>query len=562
MSKKTKLSDAHNKILLKYAKLAKSLGKYPSRADLKVAGISRDSMRAAFGDMDNLKALATAEHPESFADILTLEYFSPALYKEQQDIAKSHKTHVVTTAVGGAPVHEEFLASLLNYCDHHNAALWVLVANYALCDVDKALISNPKVNIIFRPIRLNSKCLIDSIKIDSKQVDPATGLDSNFAHDEGTLIIGSPKQRRVPLANAHGKISPVIQATGAVTRPNYTKFNNRRDALAEKQHVMGAIVVEIKDDKIHFPRNVMMSKDGSFNDIAHNYASDDITKITIAAIKPGDWHTGATDPTTRAVIIDVCKLTKPEYLVLEDFADFSSINPHEEESKVIRAMIGVDGLSLDKEMQLNAKELDALRKMKLASKAILITASNHIDFLPRYLNKGKFDDMNRQTATRLQLIAMSGKEPYEHGLRELYGLRPGKDVQFLTVNQEFRVAGVELAVHGHLGANGKRSPGAKGLFKAFGKVSYGHCHHGEIWHGAISSGTSTYMDLGYNSGASNWDRSFQLVHKDGTRQLINIINGQYTNQRKQASIEPSDSKNNRKAETGSRRAKKGTISAA
>lgn len=526
-----KLKDSD--LSLKYAKLAQKLDRYPSRADLKKDGVSRDIIRDHFGDMDGLRDASTQTHPEYFEDILTMEYFSTELYREQQEIARKYKTHVITTAVAGAPVHEEFLASLLNYCEEHKAALWVIPANYALQDIDRSLIADPRVNIVFRTIRLNKKCVIDSIKIDPKQVEPLQGLDA-FAHDEGTIIFGSPKQRRLPLANAPGKIPPVMQGTGAVTRPRYTGGAGgevRRNRMADKHHVMGAIVVEIQDEKIHYPRNVVMSRDGSFNDLFHNYASDAVTPVTHAVVKPGDWHVGVTDPTVRKTIIEVCKRGKPDYLILEDFADFSSINPHEEDMQVIRAQRGLEDLSLDHEMKLNAKELEELRGMKLAKKAIVITASNHIDFLPRYLNKGKFDDMNRKVATKLKLIAMDKKDPYEHGLRELYGLKPGKDVIFLNLNSEFRINGVEQGAHGHKGANGKKNPGPKGMFKAYGKVSYGHCHHGEIWHGAMSSGTSTYMDLGYNSGQSSWDNSFQIQHTDGTRQLVNMIRGKYTLQK-------------------------------
>lgn len=516
-------------IALKYAKLAKTLDKYPSRAELRSADVSRDMVRDHFGDMEQLRDYATEKHPEYFADILTLEYFNNDLYRKQLEVAKKFKVHVVTTAVAGAPVHEEFLASLLKFCDERKAALWVIPADYNLAETDKELIRNERVNIVFRPIRLNKKAIIHPIKIDPKQVDPAAGLDA-FAHNEGTFIVGSPKQRRVSLANANGQLSPVIQATGAVTRSYYYRngTQKRRDYLADKHHVMGAIVIEIKDEKVHFPRNVVMCRDGSFNDLYNNYASDSVTKIGIKLVKPGDWHVGVTDPKVRKVIYDVCKRGKPDYLVLEDFADFASINPHEEDNKVLRARHARAGTtSLRKEMIMLAQELSHLRDMSLA-KTIIITESNHNDFLNRYLAAGRFDDENREAATELQLMAIRSKDPLSEGLYELYGVGRGKDLRFLKTNEEFRVGGVEQGVHGHKGSNGRRNPGAKGLFKAYGKVSFGHCHHGEIYHGAISSGTSTYMDLGYNTGASSWDNSFQIQHNDATRQLINIINGEYT----------------------------------
>jgi hypothetical protein len=121
---------------------------------------------------------------------------------------------------------------------------------------------------------------------------------------------------------------------------------------------------------------------------------------------------------------------------------------------------------------------------------------------------------------------MEGKDPLKAAL-EMMGVKFGSDIIWLERDQDFRVAGIELGAHGDLGANGKKNPGSKGMYKAYGKVIYGHCHHGEMWHEAWSVGTSTHRKLSYNRGASSWDNSQAIVYSDGTRQLINVIEGKW-----------------------------------
>ena len=122
---------------------------------------------------------------------------------------------------------------------------------------------------------------------------------------------------------------------------------------------------------------------------------------------------------------------------------------------------------------------------------------------------------------------MRGLDPYKDGLEIIFGLKKTKDLIWLGRDQDFKIAGVECGSHGDLGSNGRRNPGSKGMYKAYGKAMYGHCHHSEIWHDAMSVGTSTYMKLGYNRGASSWDNGQGILYKNGTRQLILVINGEW-----------------------------------
>jgi hypothetical protein len=510
-----------------YAKLAKTKGKYPSRGDLIKAGTTWDAVRAAFGDMTSLKEIARKGFPNYFEDIIDPEYFNTEAFDSMRKEVKKYNRFVVTTAVAGAPVDEDFLASIKTYCKARKALLLILPANYALYDLDINLVQSE--HIVFRDLKLNNKIHISTIKIDPKQVDPALGLDA-FGQGEGTVLIGSPKQRRRPIANSNTKQPHILQATGAITKPRYIPRSGepkRRDALATKQHVMGAVIVEIVDEKRFHCRQVEACKDGSFNDTFVNYSPEGTSFVGCEAIIQGDFHNGDTDPGADAVADELCLLGKPKYRIFHDLFDGKSINHHELKNKVARAMLSAQNKSsLASELQ----DLKLVLQKKLAlntAEKLVISKSNHDEFLIRYLQAGEFDDQNRMISTRLQVMAMEGKDPLKAGLEELLGFKGGDKVMWLDRDQDFRLSRgkVESGAHGDLGPNGQRSPGSAGMLKSYGKCTYGHCHFGEINHGAMSVGTSSFLKLSYNRGPSSWSHTHCIQYEDGTRQLINSING-------------------------------------
>lgn len=518
------------KIAKVYAKLAKSLGRYPIRQEMLKKNVTRDRIRHHFGNMESLKVFANEVFPEDFAKVIDMEYFNNKTFSGLESAVKAHNRFVITTAVGGAPVHKGFLAALKTYCKSNKALLLIIPANYALFDLDQELVVNE--HIVFRGIKLNSNISISPVKIDPKQVDPTVGLEFGSNGCEGTLIIGSPKQRRRPIANSASKLPHILQATGAITVANYVPRDGmpkRRDFLAEQQHVLGAVVVDIVDNNLYHFRNVEANSDGSFNDLFKKYSPSGVSDSDVEAVIQGDYHNGETDPKADAAVDEMCAIGRPRYRVLHDFADFKSTNHHEMLNQVNRAMDAVKGYtSLDKELM--ALKVTLEKKIKLGtSGSIVISKSNHDEFLDRYLSAGKFDDNNRIVSTKLQVMAMEGKDPLKSGLEELYGLNAKNKIIWLKRDQDFRVSKgkIEIGCHGDVGGNGKRNPGSTGMLKAYGKCVYGHCHFGEINHGAVSVGTTSYLKQRYNRGASSWSHTNCILYRDGTRQLINTIDGQW-----------------------------------
>jgi hypothetical protein len=96
----------------------------------------------------------------------------------------------------------------------------------------------------------------------------------------------------------------------------------------------------------------------------------------------------------------------------------------------------------------------------------------------------------------------------------------------LTNDYPFIIKDIYCGYHGDRGANGARGSLA-GWAKIGTKVIVGHTHSPGIEKGAYMIGTSSKLSLEYTSGPSSWMNTHAIIHPDGKRQLITIINGEW-----------------------------------
>lgn len=513
-----------------FARLSKSSGRYPTRADMIKSDVKWDAIRAAFGSMEGLRDVAREEFPNHFAGIVDPDHFNAEAFQALKEHVKKYQRFFISCVVPGAPVDQDAMASVQTWCKKVKGTSLFLAANYGLLDLPADFVAEN--NIVFRDLKLNSNLWISAIKIDPKQLDPLQSLDL-IGQREGTMIIASPKQRMRPVANSNMKLPHIIQATGAITKPRYVaktflgRSSERRDYIAKSQHVMGGIIVEVVDDKFYHFRQVQFDKDGSFIDLFQRYDEDGVTSVNAEAIVQGDFHDGETDKEADKAADDLCKLGKPKYRVFHDFFNGHSISHHDRKKKVHQAIkAGENRLSLATE--LHDMKLTLAKKCREAGREkFLMVRSNHDEFLHRYLEEGDFEDQNRLLATKLQVAAMEGKDPLKHAM-ELLGLKDQGRIIWLERDVDFKVSArkIEVGAHGDLGANGAKGS-SQGMLKAYGDCTYGHCHYPEINQGAWSVGTSSRMDLDYKRGASSWMHSHCIIYPNGSRQLINVVNGKW-----------------------------------
>lgn len=531
-------SKKKSRMLREYAQLRKKLKSDVSMDEFTSSTeYTKDMLKHHWGSLAKIDAAAREKYPKCFLDV----YLDDLLEDNAQidllrDTVQKHNKFVITTAVTGCGLDTKAYDSVKQYCSKNNAALLVLVASDPASNLDRGTLGRIDKRltgeaIVLEDTHLNSNIFLSTIKLSAKHIDPITSL-TRVGQREGSFIYASPKQRLKASPVSNVKMPHFLMTTGAITVPDYRSTNymsNRTAYIAEHDHVMGAIVVEIGDsDEYHF-RQIQFDDKGRFIDLGHQYDGKNIKEIRPEAFVLGDWHSGSTCPMAKSVWKQVCDDTKPKKLVLHDTFDGRSINHHEShniDSLAKRAEVG--HLNLLDELKLVASDLEELDKWV---DELIIVKSNHDEFLKRFLQKGNFTDdpYNYKTFLKLALeLVETNCDPLKFGVESLGELDKSvaKNVKWLERDEDLIISGIQLGAHGDKGANGARG-GLQSMEKAYGNSVTGHSHSPEILRGAWQVGTSSKLKLSYNVGPSSWLNTSCLVYPNGQRQLINAIDGKY-----------------------------------
>ena len=327
------------------------------------------------------------------------------------------KRYVITSCQAHASPHSHFWEGLRGYAKRNNAKLIVLpmIGNCAAQDWDEI---HPvfKDYLEYERKSLNSNCVIEQFNVRPYQIDPLTGLD-RFAQQGDTLIFASPKQRLKPIAHSNQKYPKFLVTTGACTRPNYATSSDvsaerrRLGSIARRDHVYGALVVEIVNDKLFHIRHLRANSEGQFVDLGTFYDGK-ARKAKLEAMVLGDFHCGQSDPVVVKATYDMIRALKPQRLVLHDFFDGHSVSHHLLKKPVRELLIQVydKGLfSLDGELKAAGKQLLEFAKM---CPEVIVVFSNHHAFLHRYLEELRFMHEPHNYRTSVELLRWMAAKDY------------------------------------------------------------------------------------------------------------------------------------------------------
>ena len=119
-----------------------------------------------------------------------------------------------------------------------------------------------------------------------------------------------------------------------------------------------------------------------------------------------------------------------------------------------------------------------------------------------------------------------GWNPLQYACEKIYGLKNAHKVEWLKIDADDRIAGVQMGAHGHKGANGSKGS-KRTLEEAYGEAMHGHTHSPYIYRGIFCVGTTSILRPGFNTGPSGWVHCSGNVYKNGMRELINSFNGKW-----------------------------------
>lgn len=492
--------------------------RYPTQAEVIELGIARTTMRDNFG---NLSGYHDALY-EQCKDIL---YDLKKERTKKIDVSKN-KIFVITTAVTGDEVQESALLSLKTYCKKFDAKLIIHVAkgSSALGQTLDPLLKNE--SICLEDLTLNTNIKVVSLFQSGTKTDPTSGGISRTGKRDSSIILASPKQRLMYTATGIDKLPHATMGTGAITLPSYDT-KKMGGYVADYDHVMGAVVIEVVDkERFHF-RQIQFDKKGNLVDLGTYIQGNKVSFMAPEAMVLGDWHAGKTDKAVRKASFDITKALKIKKWILHDIFDGDSISHHDQGKLLLLAKKAMTArLNLKKELTILAFDI-----MEMISKVseIVVVKSNHDEHLERYLDEGRFikHPYNIELSLELATAMLSGLNPVKYFCSTQIAKKYFNRVKWLDRDESYKVAGIECGAHGDKGGNGSR--GSIGsMEKAFGPCVFGHAHTPQILREAWCVGTSTETYADYGAGPSSWMNTHCLIYPNGMRQMINCIEGKFT----------------------------------
>lgn len=507
---------------------------YPVYADFRTLGISRDTIKYHFSNMLSLiKHMSTGEYSD---DVKKAMYSVDRIFDPARSAEKTKKkTLIISTAVAGANAHKGFIGAMRTFAKAKNAQIIIMPCESVTNSFENKTATFDPVfmdkDFLFvqSDTKINDNLSLCSIQVSAKQIKPISGL-SRLGHREGSYVFAAPKQflEYIPSGNSREK-NYSIMTPGSCTLPSYyseTYVSKRLSYIAESDHCVGAIIVEVEDEKHFHFRQVQAAADGSFTDMSVVYAENDIIyKVSDASLVLGDLHGAYVDVNAfQATLKGIAsKNIKIENVFVHDLFDGRSISHHVVNigDKARLSASASDDLEL--ELIATASLLHTIQRT-LNPEKIYIVKSNHDEVLDRYLSEARYiyDPKNHYLALRIAVAPFEGLDPLKHAL-SLVDPNLKENWIFLKRGESVKIADFECGSHGDLGMNGGR--GSMQTFEnVYGSCVIGHNHSAAIHRKVFRVGTLSGMNMGYNRGPSSWTHTSALVYPSGQCQLINVIN--------------------------------------
>lgn len=426
------------------------------------------------------------------------------------------KRFIISTILPNSRVNKNFISAMELYSKTNNAELILIpirgVRNEVLFnEADAKLygkyfctehIFNTNLRLVNTGITANNKNPIQSIK--------------ELGHKNYSVIAGSTKQCMELIPSIHKDKVHLVYLTGTCSDIIYKK--NVTGHINSENNTVGALVVEIQDDKIFYIRNVEWIN-GYFVDLNKAYYPNKVEKIEAEAIVAGDLHlSGDEDTKALDLLKQEIKFLKAKKLFIHDFCSHNTINHHEQDNWVKMAKMMKKFINLEAEHNYTA---DVFNKWveDLKHLDFYVVKSNHDRWLSRYIGNRNLwihDNSNALYAHTLCGYALMNMDPFELTMR--HKIRRDIKIHFIQ-DKSFKIAGIELGLHGDIGNNGGMSS-LRSLELSAGKCVVGHSHTPRILFKGFQVGTCTKLDLGYNVGGSSWWNGNVSIYKDGHRQML------------------------------------------
>ncbi|MEY4507993.1 MAG: hypothetical protein RLZZ450_115 [Pseudomonadota bacterium] len=442
------------------------------------------------------------------------------------------KRYIISCAVNDTRVHPGFFASMKQYAKHNGAELLIVAAKYKNPTAkrgsakklrDETYAAQVVPYLTNDEIKLGPQLtLFANLPIQPTASNPTSGLE--VFCKSSSAIVGHVKRAMQVVPTEH--LTPrVLWSTSACTVAKYSR--SRAGLKAKKHHVIGAVVVEVKRNGKFFIRNVTANSDGSFSDLDTFYTpTGAVENDNALSVTAGDIHVGQDDERSLRALEQLVGLMQPDHLVVHDVLDFDARSHHRRspQERYERRFHTVDA-----ELDANAAFYQRVLRWAV-QRDVVVVESNHHEHLMRWLREfdvendvGNAPTYHRMWSDLYTEFDRTGEwaNPYERAMRQR-GV--GARVRFLKRSDSFKLASVEGGFHGDDGVSGSR--GSILAYTKLGcKVTIGHSHTPGIRDGVFQTGVTGSLDMGYNRRPTTWLHAHVVLHRDGKRQMVVVVEG-------------------------------------
>jgi hypothetical protein len=350
-----------------------------------------------------------------------------------------------------------------------------------------------------------------------------------------SCIIVHPKMQMTVVPAPTSRYPKILTTTGTCTRRNYT--DTKAGKLGAFHHFLGGLIVEQRGSKFFHHQINADRATGSFTWLDWHFTAAGVVKAAPAlGLVCGDIHQRVICPNVDRATFkgsdSIVGTLNPECVVVHDGIDGSTVNPHEVGNPFLAAARAKAGLT---NVEDEIREFVEFIADRVKGRKTVIVDSNHHDFIARWILRTDWKQDLRNAPFYLetaQAMLASAKwngrggeyaDPFVYWVNKFAG---DADIQCLGPDESFRLADIEVGMHGHRGPNGSRGT-LKNLSRLGSRVISGHTHTPGIEEGHYKVGTSTLLRLQYTHGPSSWLNTHCSVYATGKRALLNIIDGEW-----------------------------------
>lgn len=439
------------------------------------------------------------------------------------------KKYVVSSIVVNSKVNYFFVEALLNYCKLNKAELFLVPLTGTHKEKNFSSDVLAKLGKYFiKDFTFNDNLELKDLGFTANTKEPRWGV-KEICYKGKSLILASTKQVMETIPVFFEKEKPhFIYSTGTICECTYP--NTITGKVNQEKQKLGALLIDIKDDKTFLIRNIEWKKK-CFVDLNKKYSVQDVEKIWPSTLVAGDFHLGGDeDESFLKMTSDQLKYLNCKELVIHDLVSHNSINHHTKDNWMSGLEVSKNNFSLEKEHTLCVQTLAKyFPKIKL-----VITNANHNDWLNKYVhNKDRWlnDSMNLAYSFDLIQAAMKGEHVLEYAIKKkIKDLKFQKklrldDLVFLRGSDSYKVAGWELACHGDKGIKGAYG-NLKNIELSAGSCVTAHTHSPKMNTKGICVGANCKIPLPYaKSTAYDWAQANCAIYPTGHAQLLISCNG-------------------------------------